>query len=74
MDSETTVAEVLARLERRIAETGLASLAASAGGEWAAFRRFEMAAFMNRIRTLRPYRPEPLTVEPFTLEPLAEYT
>ncbi|MFP4623357.1 MAG: P-loop domain-containing protein, partial [Gemmatimonadota bacterium] len=48
-DLATAVAEVMAAIERE----GLVAIHPHGIGELAAFRRFELAAFLNRLRTLR---------------------
>jgi predicted ABC-class ATPase len=52
MDGERPVAEVLDRVDALIASEGLDTLDDRRIGEMAAFRRFELAAALNRLRTL----------------------
>ncbi len=56
MDGERTLPEVLDRVETRIAAEGLDVLGKWRTGELAAFRRFELAAALNRLRTLEVER------------------
>ena len=53
VDGERTVEAILDLVEKRIAEEGLDVLDARGVGNLAAFRRFELAAALNRLRTLR---------------------
>ena len=67
MDGNRDLTEVLDRVEARIRSDGLDALDAGKAGNLAWFRRFELAAALNRIRSLRlggeegdPFRsPEP---------------
>lgn len=52
IDGRRTLAVVLDEVERAIAEDGLDALDARRTGDLAAFRRFELAAALNRLRTL----------------------
>jgi predicted ABC-class ATPase len=52
MDGERCVAEILAYVEERIREGGLDVLDSRESGEMAEFRRFELGAALNRIRSL----------------------
>jgi predicted ABC-class ATPase len=53
MDGERTVAGILDQVDELIAREGLDALDDRRIGELAAFRRFELAATLNRLRTLR---------------------
>ncbi len=53
MDGRRTVREILDAVERDIAEHGLDVLDPRPMGDYAYFRRFELAAALNRLRTLR---------------------
>ncbi len=53
MDGKTTVAEILDRLEREFDEGGLDALSPRRLGTYARPRRQEVAAALNRLRTLR---------------------
>ncbi len=52
-DGRRSVAEVVAVVDQRIATEGLAAVAAATFGDRAAARRFEIAAAINRLRSLR---------------------
>jgi len=52
-DGKRSIAEVLAIVEARIVERGIESFAAASFGDRAAVRRFEIAAALNRLRSLR---------------------
>jgi len=47
------VAALLDRVEQRLAQSGLDALTSAPQGNLAAFRRFELAAALNRVRSLR---------------------
>ncbi len=53
IDGERTVAEVLDAVEGRITEGGLDALSWGRPGSFALFRRYDLAAALNRLRTLR---------------------
>ena len=53
MDGNRDLTEVLDRVEARIRSDGLDALDAGKAGNLAWFRRFELAAALNRIRSLR---------------------
>jgi hypothetical protein len=53
MGSNRTLRRITEELERREHEEGLASLFRGTSGGFAEFRRFELAAAMNRLRSLR---------------------
>jgi hypothetical protein len=53
MDGTLTVSEILDRVEERVRRDGLDVLDAREVGSLAAFRRFELAASLNRVRTLK---------------------
>ncbi|MBW2732325.1 MAG: ABC-ATPase domain-containing protein [Deltaproteobacteria bacterium] len=53
MDGRRTIGEVLDWLEQQIAALGLDILDGRRMGDMSAFRRFELAAALNRLRTLR---------------------
>ena len=52
-DGRRNVAEILDEIERRIAREGLDALTDRPVGDMAGFRRFELAAALNRLRSLR---------------------
>ncbi len=52
-DGETSVAEALDRIEKRIDECGLESITAPTFGDRARARRFEIAAALNRLRAVK---------------------
>ncbi|MFQ6033696.1 MAG: ATPase, partial [Candidatus Bipolaricaulia bacterium] len=52
-DRRTTIAEALDRLERLIEQKGLSAILPHESGEFSCARRFELAAALNRLRTLR---------------------
>jgi predicted ABC-class ATPase len=52
MDGRRTLSEVLDRVDAEIAERGLEALSSYPRGDLAAFRRMELAAAINRLRTL----------------------
>ncbi len=52
-DGKTTVTEALDRIEERIDERGIESIAAPSFGDRARARRYEIAAALNRLRSLR---------------------
>jgi len=52
-DGERSVAEILDRVDEEIARGGLDALVGRPLGTLCAFRRFELAAALNRLRTLR---------------------
>ncbi len=58
IDGERGMADALERVMEDIASRGLASVHPHGIGELAAFRRFELAAFLNRLRTLETEAPE----------------
>lgn len=53
MDGRRTLPEVLHRIMRTLEDEGLDTFQDELTGELAAFRIFELAAFLNRIRSLR---------------------
>ncbi len=53
LDGRTTLAAALDRLERLVEEQGLLALLPHESGEYSYARRFEIAAALNRLRTLR---------------------
>ncbi|PSK96464.1 putative ABC-class ATPase [Murinocardiopsis flavida] len=53
LDGRATLAEALDALDARIADDGLAVLAGGYSGDYALPRRLEIAAALNRLRTLR---------------------
>ncbi len=53
MDGQRTVREILDAVERDIVEHGLDVIDVRPMGDYAYFRRFELAAALNRLRTLR---------------------
>jgi len=53
VDGERTVAEVVDRVLADVENEGLDALSPFVVGDLAAFRRFELAAALNRLRTLR---------------------
>jgi len=53
MDGRRSVREILDAVERDIAEKGLEVIDVRPMGDYAYFRRFELAAALNRLRTLR---------------------
>ncbi len=56
MDGHSTLSEILDRLYVLIAERGLSVLSRRPVGDHAMFRRYEMAAAINRLRSLRVRR------------------
>ena len=52
-DGRTSVPDLLGRIEKEIQENGVDSLVERGYGDRAAVRRFEIAAALNRLRTLR---------------------
>lgn len=52
-DGARTVADLLDAVERTVADGGLGALVDRPVGDLAGFRRFELAAALNRLRTLR---------------------
>jgi len=52
-DGRTTIAEALNRLEGLIEQQGLLAILPHESGEFSYARRFELAAALNRLRTLR---------------------
>ncbi len=53
LDGETTLAEVLDRVEAELDAGGLDAVQSRPAGDLARFRRFELAAALNRLRTLQ---------------------
>lgn len=53
MDGRRNVGDVLDAVERDLAATGLDALSPAPVHDFAGFRRFELAAALNRLRTLR---------------------
>jgi ABC-type branched-subunit amino acid transport system ATPase component len=53
IDGRRSVPEILDEVERMLEEEGLDALDDRRAGELAEFRRFELAATLNRLRTLR---------------------
>lgn len=53
MDGRTTLAAVVKRVDARIREQGLDAIGTRPVGDYAEFRPFELAAAINRLRTLR---------------------
>lgn len=53
MDGRRTIAGVLDAVERELAETGLDALSRAPVHDFAELRRYELAAALNRLRTLR---------------------
>jgi predicted ABC-class ATPase len=53
MDGERALPEILDQVDARIERDGLDALDPRRGGDLAGFRRFELAAALNRLRTLR---------------------
>ena len=53
MDGQRTVRDILLAVERDIRERGLDVIDTRPMGDYAYFRRFELAAALNRLRTLR---------------------
>ncbi len=53
VDGRRTVPEILDALERLCRDGGLDAIDDFGAGELAEFRRFELAAALNRLRTLR---------------------
>ena len=53
LDGEATLSEVLDRVEAELDEQGLDAVQGRPAGDLARFRRFELAAALNRLRTLR---------------------
>ena len=58
-DGRQTIAELLDAIEERIAADGLTAVAAPTFGDRAQARRFEIAAALNRLRSLRVVVPPP---------------
>ena len=54
--SGSTMAEVISGLMDRLHEQGLSVLGGEMTGDMAEFRRFELSAALNRLRTLRTHR------------------
>jgi len=52
-DGRTTIDEALDRLEKLIEQTGLSAILPHESGEFSYVRRFEIAAALNRLRSLR---------------------
>ncbi len=52
-DGRRTLAEILDRIEEEVRQGGLDALTDRPVGDLAGFRRFELAAALNRLRTLR---------------------
>lgn len=52
MEPGRTIREIVAMIEDRMHQEGLAALFRTPAGGYAAFRRFELAAALNRLRTL----------------------
>jgi hypothetical protein len=52
-DRERALPEILDQVDARIERDGLDALDPRRGGDLAGFRRFELAAALNRLRTLR---------------------
>jgi len=52
IDRERSVAEILDQVMQDVRDSGLDVLSRRVAGEYAAFRRFELAAALNRLRTL----------------------
>jgi predicted ABC-class ATPase len=53
MDGRTTLSEVVASVDACIRERGLDAIGTRPSGDYAEFRPFELAAAINRLRTLR---------------------
>ena len=53
MGSDRTVAEVVEAVSTAIAKNGLDALDRRARGDYVAFRPYELAATLNRLRTLQ---------------------
>jgi hypothetical protein len=53
LDGARTLAEALDSLDRALAERGVTLLGGDFGGDYALPRRLEIAATLNRLRTLR---------------------
>ena len=58
IDGRRCLAEILDRLMADVADGGLDALSSRLSGDLAGFRRFELAAALNRLRTLRVRLPE----------------
>ena len=58
MDGHRSLEEILDSVEARVRADGLDALDPGRMGNLAEFRRFELAAALNRIRTLRAIQPE----------------
>ena len=58
IDGRRGLAEILDRLMDDLASGGLDALSSRPSGDLAGFRRFELAAALNRLRTLRVRHPE----------------
>ena len=58
IDGRRCLAEILDRLMADVAAGGLDALSCRPSGDLAGFRRFELAAALNRLRTLRVRLPE----------------
>ena len=58
IDGRRSLAGILDRLMADVAAGGLDALSSRPSGDLAGFRRFELAAALNRLRTLRVRRPE----------------
>jgi predicted ABC-class ATPase len=57
-DGERDVATLVEAIEQRVAEEGIASVTEATFGDRALARRFEVAAALNRLRSLRLVRPD----------------
>ncbi|MBM3321418.1 MAG: ABC-ATPase domain-containing protein [Candidatus Eisenbacteria bacterium] len=57
MNGRRSLKEILDALEAELAESGLDALSARRAGDLAAFRPLELAAALNRLRSLRVKRP-----------------
>jgi len=53
LDGRRSIGEALSMLEEMIRRDGLDALGKHLAGDYAVFRRFELAAALNRLRTLR---------------------
>ncbi|RCV50226.1 ABC-ATPase domain-containing protein, partial [Marinitenerispora sediminis] len=56
LDGRRTLAEALDALDARVAESGVTAIGRGHAGDYALPRRFEIAAALNRLRTLRVLR------------------
>lgn len=59
IDGERTIGQALSCLMRTIEDEGLGAIDPEPVGDYADFRIFEAAAFLNRLRTLRVTRADP---------------